>query len=836
MIKTKKTLFFTLLILINTVFAQEPTVPTPTSPPLAKEQELSTEQMEMIEKIYESFLNKTQSLLDDLYGSLSGLSAMIMGDQVPTVTRKKETHSALKQMNMVISTLRNQKMMVIEPMEIIGLVKITKAFAVHIHKALDNNLQSIEQFDIKPIITDLQNLTEEDFNPEAIAKEIQLIEQIVKNIQYKTETVGLSWYNKAYRGVIDSRVVQVTNKYSLHKWIPLAYSAFVVGYWILGSAQETNPIYKKDITGSDVHVGDEPIQGSSPFEKTRLIPQILKNILGPLPFRYGGQGSTPQNINKLSIGGQLENGLSTLNSGALPISAAIVGYAATSGYQKWTNSVRPWIGKKLSYVHNFLKGGIYLKEAARLNGVTKEVYFKDLVGLNHVKETFSKIVHYLQNPEYYARRGLVPPKGILLVGGTRTGKSYSVTALFNEIKKAQMESGISQDFKFYSLSGADIHGNGGFANIMHIARNQGPCVLFIDEIDLLCLQRGGGENPMLGEFLTCLSGAITNDDPKKQVIVIAATNNPENLDKALRASGRLGHELRYELPSYEDRVKFLEKELERFSLDHGQFDVAAIASQTDNKSYETLKEVINNATLFAAINGRVVSQQDIMFTLDQELRKIVTIDSRIIPNEEKTIIASHFAGPALYLGLTKGRLHITKVTTRQIMTSIGERWAGAHLMKDDTLPTEEEKRFEYGGFFTHYAGDTGNVLSYEEKRQACALYLSGMIAEEVLLGACGQSCDKNSILYALKIARSIVFEGVDADKLPESIRTEYYRKALQFIEECKKELRVLFKEHKETLELLRNELLTKETLEEAAIFKLIAQKQAVATETGVVAE
>lgn len=819
---------FALLVFINTAFTQEllggeskkeNSVSQDQSATLSAEETLTLEQMKEIEKIYENFFHAIQGLLDDVYGSLSGLSAMIMGDQVPTIINKGKAHSALKQINMMISSLRNQKMMVVEPMHVISLVKITKAFAIHIHKSLDNNLKSIEEFDIKSALVDLQNLTQEECHPQAIAKELMLIEKIVKKIKCKTETIGLAWYNKAYRGITNSSVVQVTNKYSLHKWIPLAYGALVLGYWILGSAQETKNepvvLHKQTI------MTEEGIPGTSLFEKTRLIPGFLKRIFGPLPFSQG-RGATPTNINKLSIGGQLENGLSTLNSGNLPISAAIVGYAATAAYEKWSNSIRPWFGKKLNYVHNFLKGGIYLKEAARLNGITQEVYFKDVVGLDHVKETFSKIVHYLKDPEYYARRGLVPEKGILLVGGTRTGKSYSVTALFNEIKKAQLESGALEEFKFYSLSGTDIRGNGGFANIMRIARHEAPCILFIDEIDLLSLQRGG-ENPMLGEFLTCMSGALSNDDPKKQVIIIAATNNPENLDSALRASGRLSKELRFELPSHEDRVIFLEKQLEKLCLDKGQFDVTAIANQTDGKSYETLKELVNGATLFAAINGRVVTQQDILLTIDKELRKIVTIDSRVIPNEEKTIIATHFAGPALYLGLTNSRIKVTKVTTRQVMTAIGERWAGAHLMKNDTRPTEEEKRFEYGGFFTHYTGDTGNVFSYEEKRALCSMHLSGIVAEEILLGACGYSCNKNSMFYARQVAKSIAFEGVDADTLPESIRTEYHRKVLQLIEECKQELRLLFREHKDTLQFLRNELFTKETLEEADILKIIAQ-------------
>ena len=783
-------------------------------------EEMEKAYMAQITEVYEPLLGRVQDCLGRVYGCMSGISAMVMNNKVPTIVNKKEAHTKIKNMNLMISELSLQKFMIADPRIIVNLILITKAFTKHMIEALDSNLKTIEEFDVRKVLSG-KRITEKDIDPKELDRQIKIIEGMIKVLEKKSESVGLFWYNKAYRAVTDSTITRTA--YTYGPPLLLAYSALVLSYWILGSNREQNTASIDDNgIKKIVPIPGSYIQGTSSFDKTRLIPQRVKQFLGDLPQRsvngFYADGT--------GIGHSLEIGANTLMSNSLPITATIL-TAFGAGVKHLWSTYYPVARKKLESIHNYLKGGAYLREASKLNGITEEVYFSDLVGLDHVKKSFATIVQYLENPESYARRGLTPEKGVLLIGGTRTGKSYSVKALYNEIVRSQKAKYGSTKFGFYEINAADIQATQGFKNLMEIARHNGPCVLFIDEIDLLHLQRTG-RNELLGEFLTSLSGALSTDDPKKQVIIIAATNNPENLDKALRASGRLGAELRYELPSVQDRITFLEKQLEKLSLDLQQFDIATIAHQTEGHSFETLKGLINNATLFAAINGRVVTQQDIMMIIDQDLRKIISIDNKVIADTEKAIIAAHFAGQALYLNLIESRTKLAQVTTRQVMTTIGERWPGTHIWNPNI---ENEKRFEYGSVFTYKTGDSGQVATYEEKRQECMFNLCGFIAEEVLLGASAYSCNKDAMTYALHVAKTLTFEGIDADRLPDDIRTEYHRKALQFVEACKKELRTLFKEHRDALTLVRNELLKKEVLLENDVKNLMKQSSELVTET-----
>lgn len=771
--------------------------------------------MIQVNEVYEPLLGRTQDCLVRAHAVWSSVSAALMAGKIPTVANKKDVHTKIKGMNMMINELSMQKFMVADPRIVVNLIVLTKALIQHMIDALDNNLKNIKEFDIRSALAGIQ-ITENDIQPATLNRQIVIIERMIKTLEKKSESVGLLWYNKAYRFVADSTPVQTGYKYGLHKWIPLAYTAFVIGAWVFGSS--TRPI------DPNAHPRGYEEDPNCFWRKTSLIPSFVKTrVFGQFPIRDSYMGGNLSNSEEMRSVGILEAGVAHLNSPNHIATGAVMGYGLKKAYEIWNRSVSPAINKTLGVIHHTLRGGDSLQKASQLRGQPDEVYFSDLVGLEHVKKTFATIVQYLENPESYARRGLTPEKGILLIGGTRTGKSYSVKALYNEIVKSQKAKYGTTRFGFYEINASDIQATGGFKNLMEIARHNGPCVLFIDEIDLLYLQRGQ-QNPLLGEFLTSLSGALSTDDPKKQVIIIAATNNPESLDKALRASGRLGAELRYELPSLQDRIVFMQKQLEKLSLDLEQFDIATIAQQTEGHSFETLKGMINNATLFAAINGRVVTQQDIMMIIDQELRKIISIDNKVIADAERAIVASHYAGQALYLSLVDSRTKLAQVTTRQVMTSINEKWAGSHLLDNDKVK-DDEKRFEYGRVFTYQDGDSAQVVTFEEKKQECMLHLSGFIAEEALLGACAYSCNKDAMAYALHLAKALTFEGIDADKLPDDIRTEYHRKALQFIESCKQELRTMFKAQLPLLTVLRNELVSKEVLLQADVQNILKQQQ-----------
>ena len=118
-----------------------------------------------------------------------------------------------------------------------------------------------------------------------------------------------------------------------------------------------------------------------------------------------------------------------MNKGLLPIGGLLSTTLAYTFKKEW-KIFKPIFGDKLTILVNKLKGGSYLKKANKLQGIVEEVYFDDLVGASHVKDFYSNLIAYLENPEPFDRLGISPPKGCLLIGDTRTGKSYSIKALF----------------------------------------------------------------------------------------------------------------------------------------------------------------------------------------------------------------------------------------------------------------------------------------------------------------------------------------------------------------------------------------------------------------------
>lgn len=466
-------------------------------------------------------------------------------------------------------------------------------------------------------------------------------------------------------------------------------------------------------------------------------------------------------------------------------------------------------------MHNRLRGGSNMREAQRLANHIEEVRFSDICGQHEVKRVFKFLVDYLQNPEPFDRLGLTPQKGYLCIGDTRTGKTFAVKALLGEIKAMLRATGRNDQFKFLELSATSINECGGIGIILKQIKSTGsPCIVFIDEIDLLYLQRTG-KNDTLSEFLTCMSGALDPKDSKNQVIIIGATNRPENLDFALRQPGRFGIELRFEYPSKVDRINFIKHMINKLSLDETSFDIEGIANNTENKSYEALSMLINNAHLKARIDGSMLTQKYIDAVLDEDLRHIIPSHTKNIPDHEQEILAAHFAGQALALNLLNGTTKLSAVTIKQVKTDIKEEAMGMQLY---VLDKKDQKRFDYGKVFTSRPDDSVGINSREEKLNACKFYLAGFAAEEILLGSCGFGChaedDKGN---ALAFAQSIAFQGIDVSKLPDEIQVQKHKEALALVEECKKEISALLNKHKPLLKTLSEKLKEAKTLNAAQI-------------------
>ena len=208
---------------------------------------------------------------------------------------------------------------------------------------------------------------------------------------------------------------------------------------------------------------------------------------------------------------------------------------------------------------------------------------KPLGELDHAKQVLGDIVKYINDPESYDRAGLTPAMGYLLFGPTRTGKSMIAEGLAGELQKIK---GSSDDFPFFVIEARYIAAEGNFNMIMNIIKNYAPCIIFIDEIDMLPLHRdkNKGKNTVLQEFLSTISGCMNGNNPDKQVIIIAATNRPDKLDPSLRS--RLSVHIPFEYPSFIHRAEHLIREVEGKGLPVDQFDIRKLAEQTEGCSFQ----------------------------------------------------------------------------------------------------------------------------------------------------------------------------------------------------------------------------------------------------------
>ena len=300
------------------------------------------------------------------------------------------------------------------------------------------------------------------------------------------------------------------------------------------------------------------------------------------------------------------------------------------------------------------------------------VSFKDVAGLEGAKEEIEEIVEFLKNPEKYTSIGGKIPKGALLVGPPGTGKTLLAKAVAGEAK-----------VPFFSLSGSDFVemfvgvGASRVRDLFKQAKEKSPAIIFIDEIDAIGRARGksnfSGSNDerenTLNQLLTEMDGFGTHTN----VIVLAATNRAEILDKALMRAGRFDRQIYVDLPDVRERKQIFEVHLRNIKK-VDDLDIDFLAKQTPGFSGADIANVCNEAALTAARkNKKVVDKQDFLDAVDRIVGGLEK-KNKIITPEEKYAIAIHEAGHATVSWLTEHAAPLVKVTIVPRGMSLGAAW------------------------------------------------------------------------------------------------------------------------------------------------------------------
>lgn len=316
---------------------------------------------------------------------------------------------------------------------------------------------------------------------------------------------------------------------------------------------------------------------------------------------------------------------------------------------------------------------------------TAKVDFKDVAGLEEAKVEVMEIVEFLKNPKKYTDLGGKIPKGALLVGPPGTGKTLLAKAVAGEA-----------NVPFFSMSGSDFVemfvgvGASRVRDLFRQAKEKAPCIVFIDEID--AIGRARGKNPSfsgnderentLNQLLTEMDGFASNQG----VIIMAATNRADILDRALLRAGRFDRQIHVELPDYKERLEIFKVHLRPIKIE-ADFDITFLAKQTPGFSGADIANVCNEAALIAARkNKQSVERQDFLDAIDRIIGGLEK-KNKIISKEEKRTIAFHEAGHATVSWLLEHANPLLKVSIIPRGRSLGAAW---YLPEERQITTTEQ--------------------------------------------------------------------------------------------------------------------------------------------------
>lgn len=444
--------------------------------------------------------------------------------------------------------------------------------------------------------------------------------------------------------------------------------------------------------------------------------------------------------------------------------------------------------------------------------------FADVAGQDEAKEALMELVDFLHNPGKYKDIGANMPKGALLVGPPGTGKTLLARAVAGEAK-----------VPFFSISGSEFvemfvgMGAARVRDLFKQAQEKAPCIVFIDEIDAIGKRRDNGQfggNDEREQTLNQLLSEMDGFDGSKGVVILAATNRPESLDKALLRPGRFDRRIPVELPDLKGREAILKVHARNVRM-AANIDYGTLARATAGASGAELANIINEGALRAVkMHRNVVEQED----LEESIETVIAGYQRkgaVISPAEKKVIAYHEIGHALVAAMQKHSAPVHKIT-------IIPRTNGAL------------------GYTMQISENDSVLMTKEELFNKIVTMTGGRSAEEVVFGSITSGAS-NDIEQATKLARSMVtrlgmteefdmmatevvgnrYLGGDAAlQCSETTAGKIDAKVLALIKEAHEKARTILQDNRDKLDVLAQYLLEKETITGEQFMALLQQEQA----------
>jgi AFG3 family protein len=458
-------------------------------------------------------------------------------------------------------------------------------------------------------------------------------------------------------------------------------------------------------------------------------------------------------------------------------------------------------------IFSFGQSGARLFENDKITNIT----FKDIAGLDEAKQEMEETVDFLKNPQDYTRLGARIPKGILLIGPPGTGKTLMARAVAGEARVS-----------FFSLSGSEFVemfvgvGASRVRDLFKKAQEKAPCIIFIDEIDAIGRSRGKVQSfntndereNTLNQLLAEMDGFSNNSG----VIVLAATNRGDILDRALLRPGRFDRRIYLELPDLRERTEIFKVHIKPLLLDE-TVDIETLAAQTPGFSGADVANICNEAALIAARRKKSkIGEEEFSEALD---RVVGGLEKRkkIISPKERRVVAFHEAGHALATCYLKGLKDIVKVSIIPRGRSLGAAW---------------------------YRPEELQLITFTQLLNEISILLAGRAAEEVILGeiTSGALDDLERVtkqaysmiaFYGLgeKIGNISFYDSTGSQESP--FQKPYSEETAKIIDEevrklvnaAYQKIKALLIEHKQELQKIGELLLEKEVIYKEDIEKIV---------------
>jgi len=432
------------------------------------------------------------------------------------------------------------------------------------------------------------------------------------------------------------------------------------------------------------------------------------------------------------------------------------------------------------------------------------VTFADVAGQEEAKESLDEIVDYLHNPAKYKAIGAKQPKGALLVGPPGTGKTLLAKAVAGEAK-----------VPFFSLSGSEFVemfvgvGASRVRDLFKQASAKAPCIIFIDEIDAIGKSRDNqiSSNDEREQTLNQLLSEMDGFDSSKGLVILAATNRPEVLDKALLRPGRFDRRIIVEKPDLKGREDILRVHIKHVKTEP-DINLHEMALATSGAAGADLANMVNEAALRAVrCNRKTVSQEDLMEAVEVIIAGKEKKD-RILSEKEKRIVSFHEVGHALATAVQKHTQPVHKITiVPRTMGSLG------YTMQ---MPEEEERY----------------LMSKDEIVDQITVFLAGRAAEELVFNVQTTGAS-NDIERATSLARNMItqygmsekfgmaglesiqnkyLDGRNVSNCSEETKTDIDKEIVRVLKECHEKAFNILKENRDALDEIAEFLINKETI------------------------